>query len=973
MLALSCGQRADDRAVEELARSHMEAADVLLFVDYAEAQNQLAAIAAAIEAANAAGHRLRLVATCRASAVSTVQQTLEDLGVRRLMLAGAESGPHAGAYLDWVVRRILAHGGIETIAGLAAVCAGLPVLAAFALHLHEDRPETFARLFQGLAAETSFEQWARRRIALTLKRLGGSRAEVLRRTAEIAAMLPLSVQETQRLRVANDAASAIVDAFVADGWFDDDEGALLAAHDVFADALLAAHMFEAGIQPQPRARAMLREAQAAGALGRALAALDRLAGHGRFGELDGAALMRSVREQDPQALAAVAQALLRSRLLAPAGLVGLIAEDAALARELAEDPACHGPLSYLAERLARSGDESLRARGAVVIEPILEVALDRDEQRSNLLLRRAFALDPDRFAERALAEMRGAPDDHQTHFLIVAWLKAGRSPDAVAAVVNQWLLLHAWSNRKASFVFDTWLNESEDAEAVRSHLSVWLDRHGDLSEASYVYRAWLKAKGGIEPIARDVRRWLDCHAELGEARFVYTAWLDAGGGAEAVAPDMRRWLFDMGRFPRRVTSIARGSTPGAASMRSRTTFAAGSTVMPRSRRRITSIGLGSTPGAMSTRSRRTSAAGSTAMPRSPRHGSSMPHGSAARGASMPSRRTSAAGSTTMPTLLRRVTSTPRGSTPRAALTPSRRTRRWLDRYANIPEAQFVYRAWLHAKGGVDAIAQDVRRWLELHRGRDDIDHVMAGWANAGGNFDVIEEFAFAWLRRNLKRPEPLHLLKFILRQPNLPLGIVADAAVWCRIHADNPECVTRLGTLLTFYAKDDARAPLTDIALDVLERIEPGDLANEFIRAATIATIGQTAWIQNANGDFKATPGLRLRAVHAYLLQESDMYRPGLYVLEPSFMRKPPLVHHVAHLVQSGALNRAADRDKIEQFVQWLATWPADEKPRIASAVIRLAKLLYRPDLAQRIGFPNPNDASIADVAEAALTSAASG
>ena len=229
------------------------------------------------------------------------------------------------------------------------------------------------------------------------------------------------------------------------------------------------------------------------------------------------------------------------------------------------------------------------------------------------------------------------------------------------------------------------------------------------------------------------------------------------------------------------------------------------------------------------------------------------------------------------------------------------------------------------------------------------------------------------LRRNLKRPEPLHLLKFILRQPNLPLGIAADAAVWCRIHADNPECVTRLGTLLTFYAKDDARAPLTDIALDVLERIEPGDLANEFIRAATIATIGQTAWIQNANGDFKATPGLRLRAVHAYLLQESDMYRPGLYVLEPSFMRKPPLVHHVAHLVQSGALNRAADRDKIEQFVQWLATWPADEKPRIASAVIRLAKLLYRPDLAQRIGFPNPNDASIADVAEAALTSAASG
>ncbi|MFL5315581.1 MAG: hypothetical protein ACJ8A0_10955, partial [Microvirga sp.] len=42
-----------------------------------------------------------------------------------------------------------------------------------------------------------------------------------------------------------------------------------------------------------------------------------------------------------------------------------------------------------------------------------------------------------------------------------------------------------------------------------------------------------------------------------------------------------------------------------------------------------------------------------------------------------------------------------------------------------------------------------------------------------------------------------------------------------------------------------------------------------------------------------------------------------------------------------------------------------------ASAVSTV--LLYRPDLARQIGFPNPNDASIADVAEAALTSAASG
>jgi len=676
MLALSCGQRADDRAVEELARSHMKAADVLLFVDYAEAQNQLAAIAAAIEAANAAGHRLRLVATCRASAVSTVQQTLEDLGVRRLMLAGAESGPHAGAYLDWVVRRILAHGGIETIAGLAAVCAGLPVLAAFALHLHEERPETFARLFQGLAGDTSFEQWAGRRIALTLDRLGGSRAELRRRTAEIAAMLPLSVQETQRLRVANDAASAILDAFVADGWFDDDEGALLAAHDVFADALLAAHVFEAGIQPQPRARAMLREAHAAGALGRALAALDRLAGHARFGELDGAALMRSVREQDPQALAAVAQALLRSRLLAPAGLVELIAEDAALARELAEDRACHGPLSYAAERLARSGDESLRARGAVVIEPILEVALDRDEQPSNLLLRRAFALDPDRFAERALAEMRRAPDDHQTHFLIVAWLKAGRSPDALAAVVTRWLRAHAWANQSTSFVLGAWLSEGGDVETVRPDLALWLDRHAEIAEARYVYSAWLHAKGDFEAIAPGMRRWLCRHAEIEDASYVYATWLDGNRGVEAVAPDIRRWLDRHGE-------IAKATYVYAAWLDAKGGVDA---VAPDIRRWLE------------------------------RHGE-IPDASHVYRAWLGAKGAVDAVAQDIRRWLDRHAEILEASHVYAAWRGAKGSidavapdiRRWLDRHAEIPEASYVYAAWLGAKGSIDAVAPDIRR------------------------------------------------------------------------------------------------------------------------------------------------------------------------------------------------------------------------------------------------------------------------
>ena len=91
---------------------------------------------------------------------------------------------------------------------------------------------------------------------------------------------------------------------------------------------------------------------------------------------------------------------------------------------------------------------------------------------------------------------------------------------------------------------------------------------------------------------------------------------------------------------------------------------------------------------------------------------------------MPSRRTSAAGSTTMPTLLRRVTSTPRGSTPRAALTPSRRTSAAGSiAYANIPEAQFVYAAWLDAGGGVDGVAPDVRRWLDCHAQRQDAQFV----------------------------------------------------------------------------------------------------------------------------------------------------------------------------------------------------------------------------------------------------------
>jgi hypothetical protein len=749
MLALSCGPAAHAASIEALAKCHIDSASVLIVMDYAEAHPNLAAIASAIEAVNSAGHCFRFVATCRSSGALGVQHALEDLGALPILMGENREEATSSAYADWVMRRILAHGDLENVPGLASVCAGLPVLATFALHLRQDQPRNFERLFGNLTSEISFEQWSTRRLDIMLATLGGVRSEALRRMAEVSAMLPLAPSEAGDLRVASRPTAAILDILIEDGWLDEEDGSIRAAHDVFADAILSAYLFEQGAPAQMRALDVLEEARAAGALGRGLTAIDRLGGHPRFRGLDGAALIRSIRQSDPRAPASIIPEIFQSPLFTPVTLLELIREDEPMRIELATNPLHESSLLFFCKEILRRSDEMQRKRAAEVLRTVIDAHLKRGDQPTNMLLARGFAIDPDFLADRALAEMKSNPDSHQTHYLIGAWLNAQRPRNAIADVVEKWLERHSSDNAKSSWVIRGWLQAHGDRELVRRHVQIWLGRFFAIPEAEFVYAAWLYARGGKEEIAEPLRAWLDLHSRRLDARFVYAAWLDSEGEWEAIADDVRRWLDRHGE------QVYATHVYGAWLRAHAPLETIGNDI-----RRWLELHGEHLDACHLYRAWLRERKDSDAIRAYVGRWLAI-HGTAAE-----------AGHVFMGWLGCRADI----SVVAAAL------RAWLDLHAELPGARFIYVEWLDIKYPAEIVASAIRRWLDVHSETLVAQSVMCSWLRAEFAPASIEADVRRWLGLHGDRLEAGFLLRWWLDGKGALEVVAGHVQAWLGLH-----------------------------------------------------------------------------------------------------------------------------------------------------------------------------------------------
>ncbi|MFM2045169.1 MAG: hypothetical protein RLY86_3745, partial [Pseudomonadota bacterium] len=505
---------------------------VLLLLDYVETRSAFIGLVQSLVDANEEDDcRWHYVANCRA----TYRDSLDGLQGQRVVEidpgAPAAAAWHKG-YREETVRRILGHAGIPVDDGLLRACRGTPILAAFLFHLQATGGDLdLGRLRQG----GTFRDWVWRRLQRTFH---GLSLETLRTPlSQFMGLLPLPERDAQT--VALDQRAILVERLLRDLWIDrdpDPDGRdwLVVAHDVLADQVLGDHLREAPTAG-PRVQALLTLAEQTGAVESALLALARL--HGDLPVIPWSRIIAERLRENPGAWRGARGLLFRSPLLDAAEKLRLLTEHAGTVDGLESDPDFQNSLGWMV-RQVRDGNLPDAAAASVI-----QGWVDRAAPAvfvSNFLLTMALRWQPARYRDRAMAWFAYAPQAVQTHYLLVAWLKAGLPWQEISGQVRAWLDRHA-GHDKASFLLAAWLDAGGDLAAVADGVQAWLKLHDMAPKAQFVYKAWLDAGGDLAAVADGVQAWLKLHDMAPKAQFVYKAWLDAGGDGAVFADGVQAW------------------------------------------------------------------------------------------------------------------------------------------------------------------------------------------------------------------------------------------------------------------------------------------------------------------------------------------------------------------------------------------------------------------------------------------------
>ncbi|HEX8489811.1 MAG TPA: hypothetical protein VF626_02225, partial [Chthoniobacterales bacterium] len=343
----------------------------------------------------------------------------------------------------------------------------MPALAAFAVFLHRRHAEQFDAQFGALLQVDDFEKWAAHRISALVHVAGGSWGEAERGLARLALALPMPWERLEAISAEDATNRSLIGMLRDDRWIEREGDQYFAAHDILADALAARWIFEAENAATDRVRELLAAADDADEFERSFIALERLVPHPKFSEIDGGRLIDELFALRAQDVASVLPFLVASRLLSIDEKLELLEAYPAVRERAKADRAIDIPLSALAEECAKRHLEGPDPRVATLLD-LVDHALSQ-ERASNIVLRRGYALDPDRYRDQAYRSLAYFPLAEPTHFLLVQMLRSGEAPACLEGPVRYWAQGNATAPR-ASFLFREWLECGGSFEAVKEPL-----------------------------------------------------------------------------------------------------------------------------------------------------------------------------------------------------------------------------------------------------------------------------------------------------------------------------------------------------------------------------------------------------------------------------------------------------------------------------------------------------------------------
>jgi len=530
-------RKASVSKLDSLCQGHADSAKLLLFIDYAEAFEELDRLPEAVSRlANDGKHRISVLASTRSSSLQRVTDRLigSQPEATDVSVAAVQNG-----YASWLVRKIIGHFDIPQSEAVARACKGLPAMAAFAGFLFQRDRAQFDMQFGNLAAVKDFTDWSAARLKMLEDRFPMLPVQAV--LAELAVRLPIPKAEAYAFRDIAELQRNVFDILKVDRWIEDEGDTYSAAHDVLADAILARYLSAMPGGEQDRLQDVAVAALLDNRLDRCLAALDRLGDHPVFVKLSGMAMIETLMRRDSERTILALPALVKSRLMHPAELIALLASSDVLRARLADLPQAHLPLAQAGEWAATRGRSLIdRATADLALNAPLGSAV-AFQHPNNMVLRCAHAFDPTRFHDDVIERLHAAPGALDSHYLIVSLLKWGTQPPDVLPHLALWLAGNSTA-AKASFVYAAWLDAKGEVEAVREKLLLWVAAHGSTQDAQFVYKAWLDAKGEVEAVREKLLLWVATHGTTHEASHVYAAWLDAKGEVEAVREKLLLWV-----------------------------------------------------------------------------------------------------------------------------------------------------------------------------------------------------------------------------------------------------------------------------------------------------------------------------------------------------------------------------------------------------------------------------------------------
>ncbi|MBD8469421.1 ATP-binding protein [Sphingomonas sp. CFBP 8765] len=784
------GRSSNFKSITDLAKRYPTDASVLLLIDYAEAVPALAEIADAVaHIISNTNHKFCLVATCRSSANSQVREGLNPLDAEERSLSSTRLGE--ADYVSWVTQSIISAGSFPEAECLARVCHGVPALAAFALFLFRNYRERFDLQFGALHSLGDFDKWFNHRIEILI----GPRAdrrEQERALAHIALALPIP---ERRYPEFVQQWGALLDSLKTDRWIEYHDQAYVAVHDVFADSLAARWLFEAEHVATDHALELLDVAAKRLGLAQALTALERLAQHPHFNEIDGRRVVEVLLVNQRAQVEACCGLILKGKLLNFDDKLGVLSHSYALQQVVRRERSMDGILSYLAAEAAYMGMKSTDGPELQIISDLLDYACDQ-RQSSNMVLRRAYSFDPDRFRERALATCADSIGSEQAHFLIVQILKNGEPSSAIEPVVVRWLERHsraycatylyrAWLDAGggiqivgssllewlgehgetdgAPFVLQSWLAAGGDAEAIAVALGVWVSAHGQACVAKFVYKAWLDAGGRTDVVATALLSWAGSHGQTESAGFVYTAWLDAGGSAGSVAASVLGWLD------------AHGQTESAGFVYTAWLNAGGDAESVAVPLLAWLDAHGQGEGAQFVYQAWLNAGGGIEAVAAPLPLWLRAHGQAISAQFIYKAWLDA------------------GCEAQIVAAP---LLEWINVHGQAESAQFVYSAWLDAGGDAEVVAASLLAWIDAHGQTDGAEFVYRSWLERQGPFEAILEPVTQWVKIWGRKPEFVYFSKILTRQSGLPPSVIFAIFEWCIAFPDNEDTMYRFSSLI---------------------------------------------------------------------------------------------------------------------------------------------------------------------------------